>query len=876
MMDSHDAWRLGPPPVSRHIYSHDTMGPDVLTYIQRNQLCLWISSNQSVLLPIAILVASVLFSSNILDILAISAVTVLPKKTQETLWDLLVTALPGSFLFWLEDKMAPTKGGRAPKNFHSKTIRHLAKSATLSIILELGDRGRRTVFTKIWTERFNRFTRSVITNGDPNGLRGLENPQNKCYRNTILQGLSSMDSVAQYLRAALDRRPVIGAPKAQAQALATVRSLDHLVTLLREPAGTTPVLASDPILEMIHGDSQQDAQEYLLKLLDSIETELKNAAIIHTKASLVFTPPSTTIDERQTSLEAVSMSRADSIASGSSEATVTSNTGHANGDSDTTAPAPDFRLPLEALVAERKVCKVCNYSEGMSLDPTCCITLSLPYKGSPHYQDAYYLEELLSIHCEGEVLEGVNCSNCTLLKLRDELLQERESILNNGGEGEDETDTTELEARLEEIQNALSTKTFDDNTLINKCKVKNSDYVRADKAKEIGFASAPPGLAIQINRSSFDYRAKKDSREVNFPRRLDFSPWCLGSSFPDPLHSIDVSNLQGTDKETVEKLEHRSKKPVYMLRCAVMHRGAHNGGHYFCYRQNRTMNSEKEQDTDPSSALSGAVRSGRTAHKERSPSVFDDNDSVTVAGSEYEVSRDRDSAGEETDEDREPAHKKRKLVAKSVEEQEDEEEDAPWWVLSDESTSRRPEDAVFGQPSLVYMLFYDRVFDDAEDSTAVEAEVTKIAIRRMSGDSTKNQSVAENPTVDDTTVEDTTVEDATVENATVENATVENATVEDATVEDATVEDVEDVTTKVATSESDTEDESQDTASEASGEIRWTNDTTTEVENEVDPSVDDTEDEQEDVTTTYAKQNVVAVAGLGLIYVLYPGYTAML
>ena len=854
MMSSHDAWRLGPPPVSRHVYSHHTMDSAALTYVQKNPLWLWANSNQSVWLPIAILVASVLFSSNILDILFISAVTLLPKKVQQTLWDLLVAALPASLLFWLEDTMAPTKGGRAPRNYSSATVMHMAKSNSLSTILKLGARSRRAAATKEWIETiFRRVTRNAIANSDPNGLRGLENPQNKCYRNTVLQGLSSMDSMAQYLQRALERDFIMEASKSksnkQTQTLATVRSLDHLVTLLREPAGTTPSLVSDPILEMIPGASQQDAQEYLLKLLDCIETELKDAAIIQTRASLVLTPPCTTTHEHETPVE-VSMSRVDSKASDSSEATVTSSTSHANHanggcKAPAPTPAPDFRLPLEALIAERKCCRVCNYSEGMNLDPTCCLTLGLPYIGSPNYKPVYDLEELISILCEGEVLEGVNCSNCTLLKMRDELLDERKFMKNSSGDDDTDTDDTELtklETRLAEIQKALSTKTFDDDTLINKCNVKNSDYVRADKVKEVGFASAPPGLAMQINRSTYDARAMKDARKVYFPNYLDFSPWYLGSALPHPSHSINVANLQGADKKVVQELEHQPKKAVYKLRCAIMHAGAHNRGHYFCYRQNRFSKPGKGQ---PSSVLSSAVHTDRAARKERkerSPSVFDEDDSATVAGSEDDVSCKQDSAGEasgsesgdDADEDREPAQKKRKLVvAESVEEETacNEDESAPWWVLSDEATAVRPDEAVFGMPSDVYMLFYDRVYGEA-DYKAAEAELAKDAIEPVSGDSAEDAvEVVSGDSIKDQPVVDSTVQDATVEDA-------------------EHVEHVESVAHKA--SESDTE-------TEAGSAIQWANDTTTEVETETDPSVDDTEDEHDDVTPTYAKQSVVVV-----------------
>ena len=143
--------------------------------------------------------------------------------------------------------------------------------------------------------------------------------------------------------------------------------------------------------------------------------------------------------------------------------------------------------PLEGRLAQRVGCTSCGYSEGLTLIPFNCITVSLGKSYS------YDVRECLDEYTTLEFIDGVECAKCTLLKL--------ERTLSPLIAAKPESP---LKARLDAVQEALGKEDFEDKTLLKTLNVPKKNWVQSTKSKQAVVARAPQSLVLHINRSSFN------------------------------------------------------------------------------------------------------------------------------------------------------------------------------------------------------------------------------------------------------------------------------------------------------------------------------------------------------------------------------------
>lgn len=555
------------------------------------------------------------------------------------LWDALVYVVPQRLLDAL-DTSSPSSA--AQSMFPTDRSAHAAKSEMMRRVLGLDRSGG--VMASVFQAR----NRALSMTGSVLGLKldtdrppGLGNHDNSCYQNSILQGLSSLRPLPDYLSAHLST--VQGSDQDVAQTLRT------LIADLNDVSNNGRTLWTPSVLKSMSTWTQQDAQEYYSKILDDIDKSV--AKVI--KSQQKHPGLETRIDKED---ETDTSQRSDDSGYQSLSSSI----------AETKLP----RNPLEGLLAQRVACVQCGHTDGLSMIPFTCLTLSLGLHKNQH--DLY---ERMDAYTKVEAIEDVECPKCTLLKAQ-RLLSRLVERMRESGTAEEQL--AEPLRRLEAVHLALEEDDFQEKTLTEQCKISAQSKVSTTKTKQIVIARPPQSLAIHMNRSVFDpstFNMMKNSAPVNFPLTLDLGPWCLGSAGD---RSGAVSELGAKEAEqwlsdprasmiSGDSEPSKWTGPIYELRAVVTHYGRHENGHYICYRKYPRQNpptKANEQQVDLSAE-----------HGEQL-------DNLGVQPDVETEEQPEDKAGDQA---------------------------MDWWRLSDQNVSMISEDHVLSLSPGVFMLFYDCV-----------------------------------------------------------------------------------------------------------------------------------------------------------------------
>ncbi|KAI9149356.1 ubiquitin C-terminal hydrolase [Paramyrothecium foliicola] len=553
-----------------------------------------------------------------------------------SLWDGLVYMMPQPVLEALDNHLNPTLFPNPNSTVRLDT--HAAKSEAMRRVLGL-DRSGGGMMATVFQAR----TRAFSATGSALGLKvdsdrppGLGNRDNSCYQNSILQSLASLKSLPDYLSSCLDSAEDGDKNKEVAQTLRT------LVSDLNDASNNGRTLWTPSLLKSMSTWTQQDAQEYFSKVLDDIDKGI--AKTLQTKR------PQSGFEGESTKDETSASQHSDD--SGYQSQSSISKSGDVK----------SLRNPLEGLLAQRVACVQCGYSEGLSLTPFNCLTLSLGLD-----RGFYDLHDRMNAYSKLEMIEGVECPRCTLLKAK-RLLTRLLEKMQEGAATEEKL--VEPRRRLEAVDQALEDDDFDDATLRDKCKITSQSKVTTTKTKQIVIARPPQSLVVHMNRSVFDpstFDMMKNSAPVRFPLTLDLGPWCLGSAEASD-HAADDGSEQwqinaNTSMIAGDEGTSRLTGPIYELKAAVTHSGRHENGHYICYRKyprhekpQKRSKMEIERDGPPEDDVMDGANS---------------SDGKAGAGAFRK--------GEPTE----------------------------WWRLSDHNVSKVDESTVMSLSPGVFMLFYD-------------------------------------------------------------------------------------------------------------------------------------------------------------------------
>lgn len=408
-------------------------------------------------------------------------------------------------------------------------------------------------------QRVRAFTGISSRLTEPNVMlpAGLGNWDNSCYQNSILQGLASLPAFGAFVGKNVDYMDEVDdAP--------THHALHDVTTRLNATASHTSTMWTPSALKSMDSWQQQDAQEYFSKVLDAVDEEF-----------------------------------AKSLKKNASKSGFETNSrGH--------MPASKTRRqrnPLEGLQAQRVACRQCGYAEGLNLSPFNCLTVNL---GLHHNYD---LEELLDDHTSLEIIEGVECTKCTLLHIqtRLQLLLSKPSATDGLDESADSAKLrATAEARLISIRKVFEDDLFSESGILKRCNVPAKAHISAVKSKQVAVARPPKDLVIHLNRSIFDDfgNQRKNTANVRFPPVFDLGRWCLGIK-ASGVGSDDFERWSMASTESMlptspeETLGIRAK---YQLRCVVTHYGRHENGHYVAYGKRRVSENIERPGSEKSEA----------------------------------------------------------------------------------------------------------------------------------------------------------------------------------------------------------------------------------------------------------------------------------
>lgn len=387
---------------------------------------------------------------------------------------------------------------------------------------------------------------------------GLGNWDNSCYQNSVIQGLASLRSFANYLDRNIHKLDARGR-------LSTHHALKDILERLNDPDSHGQRLWIPPELKSMSSWQQQDAQEYFSKIADQLDVEVREASkMLTTNLGL------RAADQRENFL-GVSKSDDENLVEGGVE-------------------QPNIiHNPLEGLLAQRVGCIRCGWTEGLSLIPFNCLTVSLG-KGRE-----YDIRDCLDDYMALETIEGVECAKCTLLRAKDQLHRLLKQVEEDDNIVKGPQAATVLKAsagtRLQAVQEALDEEDFTEKVLSKKCHIPSKSRVSVTKSRQAVIARAPKNLVIHVNRSVFDEMTgalRKNSAAVRFPASIDLGEWCLGTL---DIGKEDSAEVWNTDPQTsmLPKAGVVSSRK-YELRAVLTHYGRHENGHYICYRKFSTQN----------------------------------------------------------------------------------------------------------------------------------------------------------------------------------------------------------------------------------------------------------------------------------------------
>lgn len=488
----------------------------------------------------------------------------------QVLWDIIVTLTPSSLLYFLDDYLHPPASSATVARAQTYT----AKSDALRRILGL-DNSSSIIHTvaSAGLRRINSLANSsllgsmvAVKAGQP---AGLFNPGNECYRNSIVQGLSTLPPFHEFLSRVEPYITQVSGPDERKLA-SKLRDLVDKLTSCNDGQSIRPSLT----LDLLKNEQQEDAHEYLLLLLSRLADDQKAAAsILKSRSS-----PGLALDAAPTALPS------------------------------TASVLESERDPLEGIASESLTCIDCGFSEGERGIPLNCLTIDVSYANQLTLSDG------LDSWCNLDTLEDVHCPKCTLLKMQ-RLLR---MIIDRGvASALPEESLAKPRARLAAVEEALEQSDFDDKTL-EMCEIESRHYVKSTKTKQQKMLRPPKCLAVHINRSIYDpnnFQMVKNPAPVNFPTLLDLGPWTMGSAGgggTDLDPSVESSDTEywtskpGQSQVSGSDGHSKNTGPIYKLRSVVVHRGQHNSGHYICYKQRpwRNPNLSDEDATAESDVAS--------------------------------------------------------------------------------------------------------------------------------------------------------------------------------------------------------------------------------------------------------------------------------
>ncbi|CUA70155.1 ubiquitin carboxyl-terminal hydrolase 1 [Rhizoctonia solani] len=283
----------------------------------------------------------------------------------------------------------------------------------------------------------------------------------------------------------------------------------------------------------------------------------------------------------------------------------------AAGTRETSDPDVSIRSVFDGLMAQRRSCVDCGYTEAVRHFAFDNISLTVPPLSGTS------LVQCLQDYTRLEVLEDCLCSMCSMKATHRRLLGELERQQANAAiPGEKPKATASRKKRERETRKLeeMVRRAIADRKVEDEIKGLKMEKVYSKRStKQVMIARPPPVLALHLQRSAFFGRAIKNPCRVTFPEYLDIASFTtsgrLSTSPTMPISQTTTptatpidgkqfifpsSGFQpnGTTHLGPNSQLFPPKSPtgggstaMYRLAAVVCHYGAHSYGHYVTFRR---------------------------------------------------------------------------------------------------------------------------------------------------------------------------------------------------------------------------------------------------------------------------------------------------
>lgn len=374
----------------------------------------------------------------------------------------------------------------------------------------------------------------------------INSSTNTCFLNAVLQSLASMPHLTSYL----DLIHSYQRTNPQEKQTPVINSLREILFSLNTPKEfktiLRPVLVAQSLFKhgietgnrfSLFNSEQQDAQEFLVIMIDAIESEVHGL---------------------------IASIRLESTKFGSR---------HDGGNEI----GRICRSPFRGLMVNRIACDTCGFTSVFRHSVADHFSLNVPPKLTCS------LEECLTEYTKLELLEDYICRKCSLLKTRESLSNQVDELSNLSKEKLNTSKKKKLQGLkkdLKGLESMISNDDYESEMMSGSGKGLIERVASLATTKQTMFARPPDSLTFHISRSTAYARGVsfKNHCQVQYPEYLNLSSFCTTSILNHQAHLPISSKPKPNQAKEDEKL-------WYKLVSVVVHYGSHSFGHYITFRR---------------------------------------------------------------------------------------------------------------------------------------------------------------------------------------------------------------------------------------------------------------------------------------------------
>ncbi|GAN06813.1 cysteine proteinase [Mucor ambiguus] len=402
---------------------------------------------------------------------------------------------------------------------------------------------------------------NIEADDDSSHVSGLINTGNTCFMNSVLQALSSLPHLHNYLEHISHIATGVPLPVTRSL-LKTIRSLAkplHRRSSFR-PVDIVTALSSN---RRIISREQQDAQEFFQLVSSAMDTEGQQIAKTEQLGGGLRGLLNQTTLKGIIRPEWVQKTSFQSANTQNKMAMMTVN--------------DHLENPFTGLLANRLSCMQCGYTGAIRHFSFNNIQLNVPNKYTTT------LEECLSHFTSMEYLQDASCRKCSFETTVKALTTEIESLKHQSKKLRNDTkkkrevvaQVVTMEKAKRELEHRLSVGRIEEESDHDKLPLLRS--VSRMSSKQVMLAKPPKILCLHISRSAFLNTGAiyKNTCQLLFPEYLDVSPFSTnGTLHTQPNIPISTMNEKSAGKGF-----------YYRLMSVVVHYGSHSFGHFVAFKR---------------------------------------------------------------------------------------------------------------------------------------------------------------------------------------------------------------------------------------------------------------------------------------------------